>query len=393
MPDLPKITVAERRRRIAVRHCLAPRHRLTDVADAAEHLVGIHASDPASVYLGLLARTDGVSRDDIAHALYDDRSVLRILGMRRTMFVTPVANAGVITVGATLAIARNERRRLLTWLKQEDVAPDVERWLAEVENQTVQALDEMGTATAAQLTRRVPGLGVQIHVGEGKKWQGTIGVSTRMLFLLASEGRIVRGKPSGSWLSSLYSWAPMDRWVPGGLAPISRDEAQTGLAQLWLRAFGPGTDRDLEWWTGWTRTDTRRALSAAGAMQVDLDGTAGYALADDVAQTADPGPWVALLPALDSTTMGWADRDWYLGAHRPKLFDPNGNAGPTIWVDGRIVGGWAQRESSDIAYRLFDEVGREAAQAIDDEAGRISTWLVGSRVIPRFRTPTERELS
>ena len=69
----------------------------------------------------------------------------------------------------------------------------------------------MGEATAAELTKRVPGLRFQIMFGEGKKWAGKVGVSTRMLFLLATEARIIRGRPNGTWLSSMYSWAPMER--------------------------------------------------------------------------------------------------------------------------------------------------------------------------------------
>ena len=71
-------------------------------------------------------------------------------------------------------------------------------------------------------------------------------------------------------------------------------------------------------------------------------------------------PWVALLPALDPTTMGWQARDWYLGSHKAQLFDRNGNAGPTIWLDGRIVGGWAIRDAGEVVTGLLEDVGREA---------------------------------
>ena len=51
------------------------------------------ATDPASVYLGLRARVSDLTPDALATALYGDRTLLKILGMRRTMFVTPVAGA------------------------------------------------------------------------------------------------------------------------------------------------------------------------------------------------------------------------------------------------------------------------------------------------------------
>src|SRR5688500_17670650 len=105
---MAKIDTAERRRRLAIRHHLAPRAKAGSVVDLAGDLVGIHATDPASVYLGALARIPKFTRDGMAKALYDDRTLLKVLGMRRTMFVVPRDLAGVINSAATRAIAVTE---------------------------------------------------------------------------------------------------------------------------------------------------------------------------------------------------------------------------------------------------------------------------------------------
>jgi hypothetical protein len=395
---MQRIDAAERRRRIGARQHLSRRAHAGDLVDVAGDLVGIHATDPASVYLGFRARVRDLTREQLGKALYEDRSLLKILGMRRTMFVAPVDLAAVIQAAVTTALGEAERKRLLGMLAGAGIAKDPARWLAAVEAETVAALHELGEATAADLTKRVPGLREQILFGEGKTWQGTVGVSTRLLFLLATEGRIIRGRPKGSWLSSLYRWAPMDRWVEGGLEPWPPERARVELVRRWLRAFGPGTRRDVQWWTGWTVARTKAALEGAGAVEVELvadgvDGrTAGFSLPDDLDRTSEPASWVAFLPALDTTTMAWADRGFYLGDHARVLFDRNGNAGPTIWLDGRIVGGWAQRPGGEVVARLLEDVGRDARGAIVEEAERVERWLGPDRVIPRFRTPTEQEL-
>ncbi len=93
--------------------------------------------------------------------------------------------------------------------------------------------------------------------------------------------------------------------------------------------------------------------------------------------------------------MGWQQRDWYLAPElRAALFDYSGNVGPTVWWNGRVVGGWAQRPDGDIAWRLLDTTGidGEAERAITAEAERLRGWLGATRVTPRFRTPLEREL-
>ncbi len=94
----------------------------------------------------------------------------------------------------------------------------------------------------------------------------------------------------------------------------------------------------------------------------------------------------------DATVMGWQQRDWYLDGHGKALFDTNGNAGPTVWRDGRVVGGWAQRKSGNVVFRLLDDIGREGADAVAGEAERLTAWLGDVRVTPRFPTPLQREL-
>ena len=86
---LPRISDDERRRRIGVRHALAPAHRLSDVAAVTRAMTVLHATEAATVHLAVAQRSEGLTPDDVDTALYDDRSVVKQLAMRRTLFVLP----------------------------------------------------------------------------------------------------------------------------------------------------------------------------------------------------------------------------------------------------------------------------------------------------------------
>ena len=383
----------ERRARLAMRHHLALSTRAADPVAVARSLVALHGTDAATVFLSVAARTHQPATAALERALYDERSLVRMLGMRRTVFVVPREVAAVVQRACTDDIALQQRKLLVRMLQGAGISDDVPGWLADVERSTLAALDARGEATAQDLARDEPRLAERILLAEGKSYAGFQSVSTRILLLLSAEGKLVRARPRGTWISSQHRWAPLTAWLGSPLPNIPAAEAQATLVRLWLRAFGPAPLEDVRWWTGLTVGQVRRALSSCGAVEVTVDGAPGYALADDLDVTPPPGDWVALLPALDSTVMGWSRREWFLGLHGPALFDRNGNAGPTVWSNGRIVGGWAQRPSGEVVFRLLEEIPAEAARAVESEAARLQAWLGPTRITPRFRTPLEKELS
>jgi hypothetical protein len=390
---MERIGVAQRRARLGVRHHLAPRAQAPDVVTATRGMLALHGTDPATVYLSAWARVTGHLVPELEKALYDDRVLIRMLGMRRTIFVLPVELAPVVQAGCTRPIAARERRKTEQFLVEGGVTDDPAPWLARVEAATLIALRQRGTALSTDLSAEVPELAERIVLARGKAYEATQSVASRVLPLLAADGVVVRGRPRGSWLSGgQYWWSALDEWLPGGLPQLEPAEAQAALARAWLWTFGPAPVADLKWWSGWTLGQTRAALAAVGAVEVDLDGTPGVALPDDLAPVPAPAPYAALLPVLDPTTMGWQDRGWYLGPHGKALFDTNGNAGPTVWWDGRIVGGWAQRKSGDIVLRFLEDAGADAVAAAEEQAARLQEWLGPARITPRFRTPLEREL-
>ncbi|NRQ37997.1 winged helix DNA-binding domain-containing protein [Nonomuraea sp. NN258] len=351
-------------------------------------MVALHATDPATVFLSAGARLTAPGPEPVERALYDERTLVRMHGMRRTVFVVPAALVPVVHHSSTLPIARRVRKALLKELAE--AGGWDEAWVKDVEASVLRALAEAGDATTAELGVLEPRLREQFRVAIGKPYEGTHSVGQRLITLMGMEGLLVRaGRPAGSWISGQHRWG-----AAPAMPALAVPEAQAELVRRWLAAFGPGTEADIKWWTGWGLREVRAALAAVGAAAVELDEGTGYVLPGDLAEVPEPEPWASLLPCLDPTPMGWQARDWYLPAeHRAALFDRTGNIGPTVWWNGRIVGAWAQRADGEIVWRLLADVGADAVAAIEKEAAGLASWLGGVRVTPRFRTPLERELS
>lgn len=392
-PVVRTITTAERRARLAVRHRLAPSARTDDdVAAIARSVVALHATDPITVVLSTMVRMQHPDLARIERALYDDRSVLRMLAMRRTLFGVAIEDVAVVQAAASDAVAAVQRKRLAAEVEAAGVARDGARWLADVGAKAVAAVEELGEATAAQLGAAVPELGTRLTIAPGKRYEATVSVSSRMLVILGAEGHLVRGRPNGRWFGSQHRWTTQRAWLGNDLEPVPVEEARAALVRAWLERFGPGTVQDLKWWTGWSLGATRSALAQIEIEEVDLNGQAGLVVAGDTDPTPVPEPWVALLPSLDPTVMGWSERDWYLGEHRTALFDTVGNAGPTIWVDGRAVGAWGQRKSGEIVTDLLEDIGRERTTEVKTEAERVQAMLGDVVVSFRFTSALGRRL-
>ena len=382
----------ERRARLVSRHRLAPTERAADPLTVARSLVCLHATDAVTVFLSILARSDGVEPEDVERALYDERSIVRMLAMRRTLWAVPRELVPVVFAAATRAVAATQRKRLEGFVRDSGVSTRPGPWITRAGNAAVAAVAIRGEAMTTEVTADVPLLAKKLRFGSGK-WVVEQSAGARVLPQMAMEGRLVRGRPRGSWISPQFRWVTTEDWLGGRIEELEVAAAQVELVRRWLAAFGPASERDMRWWTGWTLRETRAALAAVPHTEVDLGGSTGYVLDGDLEPTPPPEPSAALLPTLDPTTMGWKERDWYLGEHAATLFDSNGNAGPTVWWDGRVVGGWSQRRDGEIALGLLEDVGRDARAAIDSEVERLRAWVGDVRFSPGFLPPFQRALA
>ncbi|MDO9496130.1 MAG: winged helix DNA-binding domain-containing protein [Nocardioides sp.] len=386
------IADTERRARLARRHAVAPAHRVGGVDAATRAMTVLHATEAATVYLSLLARVDGLTVSDVDRALYDDRTLVKQVAMRRTQFVFPRALLPAAWGSASARVAAALGPRLVKEAVAAGLADDGAAWLEQAREATLTRLAGGVELTAAELRAQVPALAGHLTYSSDKPYGATVPIAPRVLTLLGVEGRIVRSHNTASWWVSRPTWTLAETWLGDVPAPWAAPEGYAELVRRWLATFGPGTAADLQWWLGSTKGAVSQALADVSAVEVGLDGGgAGWVLPDDLDDVPAPEPWAALLPILDPTVMGWKERGFYLGEHGPALFDRNGNAGTTAWWDGRIVGCWVQDPDGVVAVRTLERVPGEARRALDAEAARLTEWLDGQRVSTVYPSPAMKE--
>lgn len=382
---------AERRARLARRQGLV--RPFDSIADATDGLVALHATEAATVHLALAARVADVTVADVDAALYDARDPVKQLAMRRTLFAFRRDLLPAVWGSAGARVADQQERQLARDLTRAGLTDDPQRWIDAATTAVLELLDDGVPRTAAQLRAAVPALAGRITRGTPeKKWSAEVAVGPQLITLLGARGVLTRGVNAGHWRLNKPVWTTTAHWLGRVPEPTSAEEGYRALVGAWLRSFGPGTEDDLVWWLGGTKTAVRGALAALEAVRVSLDGDLdGWVLPDDEDAVEDPGEWAALLPTLDPTLMGWKHRDFYLEpADRPFLFDTNGNGGNTAWWCGRVVGAWAQDSQARVHLLLRDDPGRHARAVLQECADRLTTWLGGDRVVNVYASPQMR---
>ncbi|SOD74601.1 winged helix DNA-binding protein [Jatrophihabitans sp. GAS493] len=380
----------ERRARLGRRHALGPESEVGSPEAVTQAMTVLHSTEPATVYLSCWARGRSITIDDIDRALYEDRSLVKQLAMRRTLFVFPRELLPAVWPSASARVAGTERARMSRDVVKSGLAADGDDWLDRARGEVLALLCAAPSGYPATAIRQgVPMIDLKVTGSSGEVWS-----ASRVLTHLGATGDIMRGVNAGRWNTSRPRWTLTRHWLgelTPALAPGTAAAGYRELVRRWLYTFGPGTEADIVWWLGATKSVVRAALTDLDAVPVSLDGGAvGWLLADDLEVVTTPEPWAALLPVLDPGVMGWQGRDFYLGPHREQIFDTRGNAGTTAWVDGRVVGCWVQDEVGAVRVRLLEAVSARANRALQDEARRLTEWLGGVSIGTVYRSALMR---
>lgn len=389
---------------LAHKQYLLPGSRVDDVEQVTSDIVALHATVATGPYLSLWARMPAFQRTDLDRVLYDRRSLVRVLCMRSTLHLVPSRHMPFYFqayTGGQASAARLRASSLLTCARLCE-EQDAGQLLDDLFARVLTVLDSRGASTVEELAQAVPELQVRVRHSVGKPYEGEFSLGSRLVPAMCDLGQLVRTIARGTWRSSLYEYAPLSTWLPDvKLATVSSSAARSWLVRRYLSAFGPVAFDDVQWWTGFSKGQTQKALRSIQSELVEAK-IAGlepghYMLADDARRLAgfvmpEP-PQSFLLPGLDPYIMGYRLRDRFLaGEHRHQVFDRAGNAMPTVWINGCVAGVWVQRRDGGVVYGLFGPAADDQKASVASQARRLEGFLDGEILPPRSHTAFTRSL-
>ena len=258
----------ERRARLAVRQALAPDFQVDSPEAVAAAMTALHATEPATVYLSCWARSRSVEVGDVDRALYEDRSLVKQLAMRRTLFAFPRDLLAPAWGSASARVAATQRTRMAKDIVKAGIDADGEGWLEGARAAVLAALAEHPDGlAAAELRKLVPTIAVKVTATPSEPWS-----ASRVLTYLGARGDILRATNASHWRNARPRWTLTRNWLGEVPEPSTAAAGYRQLVERWLRSFGPGTEDDIVWWLGATKTAARAALAELAAVEVSLDG-------------------------------------------------------------------------------------------------------------------------
>jgi hypothetical protein len=340
---------------------LSPPSTEASAKDLVREVGGLHATGAATTYLSLWSRRRGFTKKELQNALYDDRTVAKVLCMRNTLFILtkellPVAYQATKQRRDTL-IDRYLRHYGMPRSRYDQCCDMVRDLLG------------TGAKTAAEIKGDLSDPDTNLVVD-----------------LMPNDWHLVRGQPRGTWRSSLHEYSTFEVWYPDvDLQSLTPEQARVELVEHYLSRLGPASEDDIAWWASLPRSDVRTALGSLGdeVETVQIEGLgSGYLLLSRDLHTLESEPPeehdTFLLPTLDPYIMGYKDRTRFLDPARVnKVFDRAGNALPTVWQDGRVIGVWVEdSKQSALQVLLFNnEADMRLARQLEERARRLSQFL------------------
>ncbi len=344
---------------------LADDSKMDDVVQVADDIGGLHGTTATGPFLSLFARSHSFSRDDLAVEMSQKKNLARVRYVRNTIYVLPKEFIPV-AFAATSQMAEVTSARFSQYM---GITPTQ---YARISNKILKILKGRGLTT-----REIK-----------KKLRTSINLAP-IVNLMCDKGLLVRSLPREGWRSTQHTYFLFEDYYPDlELSSYEEKEARRIIVEKYIDSFGPVSEQDIVWWTGFPKSQVKEILEDLGdeLSSVEIPELESKYLVfsserDSLLSAKPPEfPIINILPSLDPYIMGYKDRDRYLHPkHHKMVFDRSGNATSTILLDGQVVGIWDLEEPLVKVFYL-DDIGKDVQKKVRARATNIGKFVTGKPV-------------
>ncbi len=326
------------------------RRRTTGIGAAIEHLVGMQAQVPLAPYTGLWSRLRDFDPGELSR-MTAEKEVVRGTLMRRTVHL--------VTADDFLALRPVMQDMVERGYTGSHFAP-------QIRGVDLDELLAAGRALVEEQPRTIADLRKEL----GPRWPDADAAS--LAYAIRYHLPLVQLPPRGLWPTrkgaARARVTTVEQWLG---RPLSGETHPAATIRRYLAAFGPATVQDIAAWSGLTRV--REALEQLDDLRA-LEDDRGRELLDiqdgPLPDPETPAP-PRFLPPFDNVVLGHKDRT-RIAADRDRLIRALDK--PMLLVDGFLRGTW-KLEHDRIAVDVWDPLTGEQQRQVDEEAGRLKTFL------------------
>ena len=354
----------------------------TDSLERCAGLIGLHDSPEGSALLALGARLQHLDPATYRRALLEDKTLVRVWGVRGAPYVVPTRDAHIFTSGA-LPQDDESLASLLTGdlLRLQDAGVPAR----EAFDKTVEAVDavldrpmrksDLSEALHGRLPQQLEPWcdGCQAkHIPDGLL--RIVGLTGKFVF-----GPRVEGSPALVRASD---------WLGRDFRGEDRTEARKALARRFLRSYGPTTHSHFATWTNLSVADALRTWEGLQdeMVPVQLDGSRPWVLKEEqgALRGAPHARGVRFLPPNDPF-LAQRDRAILIPERelRKKIWKPLGNPG-VLLIDGEPVGIWrakAKPRRLELTLESWAPIPAKRRAELEQEAATVASLRERNEVV------------
>jgi len=366
------------------KHHLLESSQSDSVLQVVNDVVGLHATAASTPCTSLFNRMKSFERRHLDEEFYVKRNLIRIEAMRGTLFITSAELAPMLYQATRLS-----ERFISKWISRWGLSKSEHQLLSE----KLQSILSNGGKTLPEIRKALPKemtRSLLLKVGNDVYHRTNISI---VLNAMMRQGLVISEKHAAmSRITEANRYRLVHEVYPQlRLESVTSHEAKVILTRLYIKGFGPAAEEDIAWWTGFSKTETKAALSALTSdllyLRIKEFPRDYFMLRSDYEQFSKfkPSPRcsVSLLPYEDPYTKGYKLRDRLVNLDWEKKAYIGGGVEPTIVVEGKTVGIWnrtIEKSKGSIQLKFFQSLDKEAERLAIQKAKTIAKLMTDREV-------------